>query len=145
MPIKTIDGAIIGLIKSHLAPVAISNDYQDLDNLPSKVSEFENDEGYIKSVENIPEETVIDLWDIDANPEPIINPNAPISDPQIEELWNLDSDSDPEAIHLPNVPITNPQIIDAWDGNENGQDDDGLETITVQQVEDAWGLNDEGL
>lgn len=145
MPIKTIDGAIIGLIKSHLAPVAISNDYHDLDNLPSKVSEFENDEGYIKSVENIPEETVIDLWDVDANPQPVVNPNAPISDPQIEELWNLDSDSDPEAIHLPNVPITNPQIIDAWDGNENGQDDDGLETITVQQVEDAWGLNDEGL
>lgn len=142
MPIKTIDGALIGLVKSHLATVASTNNYRDLDNLPSVVSEFENDEGYIKEVQNIPEETVIELWDIDANPQPVVNPNTPITNPEIEELWNLDSDSDSEAIHQPNVPITNPQIVDAWYGNENGQYDDGLESITVQQVEDAWGLND---
>ena len=117
MPIKTIDGALIGLVKSHLATVASTNNYRDLDNLPSVVSEFENDENYIKEVNTIPEETVIELWD-------------------------LDSDSDPESIHQPNVPITNPQVIDAWDGKENGKDDDGLETITEDQVEDAWGLDD---
>ena len=121
---RTIDNALVNLVKSKLAKVASTNEYNDLDNLPSKLSQFENDEGYVKDISTIPESTIIELWD-------------------------LDSDSDPESIHIPNVPITNPEIEDAWniDGDDDGSGSgdgshDTITPISQKEIEEAWGLND---
>lgn len=119
---RTIDNALVNLVKSKLAKVASTNEYTDLDNLPSKLSQFENDEGYVKDISTIPESTIIELWD-------------------------LDSDSDPESIHNPNVPITNPEIEEAWGEEDSsgehssGEGSSGISSISPEDIEKAWGLD----
>lgn len=88
---KPIEPSIVNLVKKYLAKVASTNDYNDLDNAPTKLSDFEND----IDLENITEEQIIELWGTigsDIDPEPSVNPNVPITNEQIQAAWGLESD-----------------------------------------------------